>query len=57
MWDSIVEWDWRGLPSLLLAAAGVALAAHGFRLGRGWARRNDPAVTLRFLAGFRLAVA
>lgn len=56
MWDAIVDWEWRWLPSLAMALAGLALAVYGWRIGRGWARHHDPAVTLRFLAGFRLAV-
>ena len=56
MWDAIVDWEWRWLPSLAMAVAGLALAFHGWRIGRGWARQHDPAITLRFLAGFRFAV-
>ena len=56
MWDALVDWEWRWLPSLAMALVGLALVVYGWRIGRGWARQHDPAVTLRFLAGFRFAV-
>lgn len=56
MFEAIVDFPYRAIPALAMAAAGLGLTVRGTQVGWDWARHQDSEHNLRFVRGFRFAV-